>query len=81
MNALEIVEHDILDATTGGKDTPTPAFNTTKAMKAISEAADMDTLKKAYMAAVKAAGSNKAAVEELVFLKDFRKAELEKGGV
>ncbi len=82
--AMEIVEHDALDASAGADEKPVakkPAFNIEQHMKAIAAAADMESLKKAYMAAVKAANNDKDAIESLVFAKDLRKGELENAPV
>lgn len=67
MAALEIVEHDAIDATTGAEP---PSINPhiNKIMSALSE----DALKKVYIAAVKTLGE----LPELVKAKDIRKAEL-----
>ncbi len=82
--AMEIVEHDALDASAGADEKPVakrPAFNIEQHMKAIAAATDMESLKKAYMAAVKAANNDKDAIESLVFAKDLRKGELENAPV
>ena len=67
MAALEIVEHDAIDSTTGAEPPSIdPYIN--KIMSALSE----DALKKVYIAAVKTLGE----LPELVEAKDIRKAEL-----
>jgi len=67
MAALEIVEHDAIDSTTGAEPPSIdPYIN--KIMSALSE----DALKKVYIAAVKTLGE----LPELVKAKDIRKAEL-----
>lgn len=70
MAALEIVEHDAIDATTGAEPPTVTTINPhiNKIMSALSE----DALKKVYIAAVKTLGE----LPELVKAKDIRKAEL-----
>jgi hypothetical protein len=75
MTAMEIVEHDALDATTGSS-TKIDAGELQKVLKAIEIAQDADELKKAYIAAYNAAKNDPDAQKQIIAAKDKRKGEL-----
>jgi hypothetical protein len=75
MTAMEIVEHDALDATTGSSN-KIDAGELQKVLKAIEVAQDADQLKKAYIAAYNAAKNDPEAQKQIIAAKDKRKGEL-----
>jgi len=75
MTAMEIVEHDALDATTGSSN-KIDAGELQKVLKAIETAQDADELKKAYIAAYNAAKNDPDAQKQIIAAKDKRKGEL-----
>jgi hypothetical protein len=73
--ALEIVEHDALDSSEGAVttiDVNTMADH----IKAINDAIDEASLIKAYQAAYKACGTDKAWQKKIIGVKDIKKAAL-----
>jgi hypothetical protein len=77
MTAMEIVEHDILDATTGSVDTKrVDEAELKKHIKLIEESANADELKKVYIAAFNFAGADANAQKQVIAAKDKRKGEL-----
>jgi hypothetical protein len=78
VTAMEIVEHDVLDAT-NGKDTPQKRLETLQAhLEAIAAVKTQDDLKTAYTLAYKAAKEcgDTEAMEKIVAVKNARKAKL-----
>ena len=75
MTAMEIVEHDALDATTGSS-TKIDAGELQKLLKEIETAQDDEKLKKAYFAAYNAAKNDPDAQKQIIAAKDKRKGEL-----
>ena len=76
---MEIVEHDVLDAT-NGKDAPQKRLETLNThLDAIAAANAQDALKTAYTVAYKAAKDvgDTEAMTAIVAAKNSRKAELE----
>jgi hypothetical protein len=77
MTAMEIVEHDILDATTGSVDAKrVDEAELKKHIKLIEESANADELKKVYIAAFNFAGADANAQKQVIAAKDKRKGEL-----
>jgi hypothetical protein len=77
MTAMEIVEHDILDATTGSVDTKrVDEAELKKHIKLIEESTNADELKKVYIAAFNFAGADANAQKQVIAAKDKRKGEL-----
>lgn len=79
VTAMEIVEHDVLDAT-NGKDAPAKRLDSLNAhLDAIANAMTQDALKTAYTHAYKAAKevNDTEAMTVIVATKNSRKAELE----
>jgi hypothetical protein len=75
VSAMEIVEHDALDATTGSSN-KIDAGELQKVLKAIEDSQDADQLKKAYIAAYNAAKNDPEAQKQIIAAKDKRKGEL-----
>jgi hypothetical protein len=77
MTAMEIVEHDALDATTGAVDTKrVDEAELKEHIKLIEQSANADELKKVYIAAFNFAGVDASAQKQIIAAKDKRKAEL-----
>jgi hypothetical protein len=77
VTAMEIVEHDSLDATTGSVDTKrVDEAELKKHIKLIEESANADELKKVYIAAFNFAGVDASAQKKVIAAKDKRKGEL-----
>jgi hypothetical protein len=79
VTAMEIVEHDVLDAT-NGKDTPQKRLDSLNShLYFISSVTTQDALKTAYTHAYKAAKEigDTEAITAIVAAKNSRKAELE----
>jgi hypothetical protein len=77
MTAMEIVEHDILDATTGSVDSKrVDDTELKKHIKLIEQSANADELKKVYIAAFNFAGADANAQKQIIAAKDKRKGEL-----
>ena len=79
VTAMEVVEHDLLDATTG-KDTPAKRLDSLQThLTAIAAVKTQDELKTAYTVAYKAAKEcgDTDAMTAIVAAKNSRKAELE----
>lgn len=77
--ALEIVEHDALDATTGGSE---PEFKLSESQLAdlialVDESSNMAELKANYQQAIKACKSDQHAQKVIIFTKDAKKASME----
>lgn len=75
MTAMEIVEHDVLDATTGANKNM-DAGELQKHLMAIEKAANADELKKLYFDAFNAAKEDPAAQKQIIEAKNKRKGEL-----
>ena len=75
MTAMEIVEHDVLDATTGANKLM-DAGELQKHLMAIEKAATADELKKLYFDAFNAAKEDPAAQKQIIEAKNKRKGEL-----
>jgi hypothetical protein len=77
MTAMEIVEHDALDATTGSVDSKrVDDAELKKHIKLIEQSANADELKKVYIAAFNFAGADANAQKQIIAAKDKRKDEL-----
>jgi len=77
VTAMEIVEHDALDATTGSVDSKrVDEAELKKHIKLIEESANADELKKVYIAAFNFAGADANAQKQVIAAKDKRKGEL-----
>lgn len=77
--ALEIVEHDALDATTGGSE---PEFKLSESQLAdlialVDESSNMAELKANYQQAIKACKTDQNAQKVIIFTKDAKKASME----
>ena len=75
VSAMEIVEHDALDATTGANKSM-DAGELQKHLMAIEKAATADDLKKLYFDAFNAAKEDPAAQKQIIEAKNKRKGEL-----
>jgi hypothetical protein len=77
MTAMEIVEHDILDATTGSVDSKRVDEAALKDhIRMIQDSINADELKKVYIAAFNFAGADANAQKQIIAAKDKRKGEL-----
>jgi hypothetical protein len=77
VTAMEIVEHDALDATTGSVDAKrVDEAELKKHIKLIEESANADELKKVYIVAFNFAGADANAQKQVIAAKDKRKGEL-----
>lgn len=77
VTAMEVVEHDALDATTGSVDSKrVDEAELKKHIKLIEGSSNADELKKVYIAAFNFAGVDANAQKQVIAAKDKRKGEL-----
>lgn len=79
VQVLHIVEHDALDATTGGSE---PEFKLSESQLAdlialVDESSNMAELKANYQQAIKACKTDQHAQKVIIFTKDAKKASME----
>jgi len=77
VTAMEIVEHDALDATTGSVDSKrVDDAELKKHIRTIQDSKNADELKQVYIAAFNFAGADANAQKQIIAAKDKRKDEL-----